>query len=68
MDWNYASSNARPNENEEVLCDLGKDFSFSVMTYNKGIFLDTNIGEYYNLRTDIKRWAHIGSHCDEEFC
>lgn len=67
MDWIYAGSEIRPKQNEEVLCDLGKDFNFSVMVYDEGIFYDTNIGEYYNIGTDIKRWCHIGKHCDEQF-
>ncbi len=67
MNWIYASSIERPKYNEEVLCDLGEAFSFVVMRYDEGVFYDTNIGEYYNLGTDIKRWCHIGKHYDEQF-
>jgi len=67
MDWIYASSIERPKPKEEVLCDLGEAFNFVVMIYDDGVFHDTNIGEYYNLGTDIKRWCHIGKHYDEQF-
>lgn len=67
QDWIYANDNRKPDEGEVVLCDLGKDVEFCVMQYTSGIFLDTNIGEYYNMGSDIKRWAHIGKHYDEQF-
>ena len=67
MNWIYASSIERPKYKEEVLCDLGEAFYFVVLIYDDGVFYDTNIGEYYNLGTDIKRWCHIGKHYDEQF-
>lgn len=67
LDWIYANNSLRPEQDEEVLCDMGKDFNFSVMTYSDGLFYDTYIGEYYNLEIDVKRWCHIGKHCDEQF-
>lgn len=66
MDWNYATSSARPDEDEFVLCDLGVRYNFAIMKYQKGIFWDLNEDEYYHLG-EVKRWAHIGKHCDEEF-
>ena len=68
MNWVYAEQAKRPEEGERVLCDLGKDYEFAVMEYTKGIFLDVNIGEYYHLGTDIKRWCSIGKHYDEQWC
>lgn len=66
MDWIYASSNVKPNENEYVLCDLGVRYNFAVMKYSKGIFYDEHEDEEYHLG-EVKRWSHIGKHCDEQF-
>lgn len=66
-DWVYASENKRPDEGETVLCDMGKDYEFAVMRYSNGVFFDVNIGEYYNLGNDVKRWFSIGKHYDEQF-
>lgn len=65
--WIYASSDIRPKQGEEVLCDLGKEHHFFVMKYENGTFYDFNNKKNYNLGTGIKRWTHIGKHCDEQF-
>lgn len=66
MDWIYTSSNVKPNENEYVLCDLGVRYNFAVMKYSKGIFYDEHKDEEYHLG-EVKRWSHIGKHCNEQF-
>ena len=66
INWIYATSNEKPNEDEYVLCDLGVKYNFAVMKYYKSIFYDENEDEIYHLG-EVKRWAHIGKHCDEQF-
>ena len=67
FDWVYASSGRKPKNGEYVLCDLGKNFSYEVFYYENDCFYDRNIGEYYNLGYDVKRWCSLPKHCDEEF-
>lgn len=69
MNWIYASQTEKPELGEEVLCDLGKREYFYVLVYSgDGDFYDPlNRTEYYRLGDDVKRWCHIGKHCDEQF-
>ncbi len=67
MNWIYASSNERPKQKEEVLCDLGEAFYFVVLIYDNGYFYDTGNGDCFYLEINVKRWCHIGKHYDEQF-
>lgn len=71
IDWIYWNDNRKPENDEVVLCDMGKDYEFAVMKYKSegadGIFFDFNMGEYYHMGSDVERWAHIGKHYDEQF-
>lgn len=67
MNWIYASNIEKPKYKEEVLCDLGEAFYFVVLIYDNGNFCDPSNGDCYYPEINVKRWCHIGKHCDEQF-